>query len=62
MRPLLPVLAAGGTFAGSAVIGLFVGVLVAQRSEEPLWAVAGLMGGAALGALSALALLAKAMR
>jgi hypothetical protein len=62
MKPLLPVLAAGGTFAGSAVIGLFIGVLVAQRSEEPLWAVAGLMVGAALGAVSALALLVKAMR
>jgi hypothetical protein len=62
MRSLLPVLAAGGTFAGSAVIGLFIGVLVAQRSEEPLWAVAGLMVGAALGAVSALALLVKAMR
>jgi hypothetical protein len=62
MKPVLPVLAAGGTFAGSAVIGLFVGVLIAQRSEEPLWAVAGLMVGAALGAVSALALLVKAMR
>ncbi len=62
MRPLLPVLAAGGTFAGSAVIGLFVGVLAAQRSEEPLWAVAGLMAGAALGAVCALGLLVRAMR
>jgi hypothetical protein len=62
MRPLLPVLAAGGTFAASAVIGLFIGVLVAQRSEQPLWAVAGLMVGAALGVVSALALLLKAMR
>jgi hypothetical protein len=62
MRPLLPVLAAGGTFAGSAVIGLFVGVLIAQRSEEPLWAVAGLMVGAALGGVCALGLLVRAMR
>lgn len=62
MRPLLPVLAAGGTFAGSAVIGLFVGVLIAQRSEEPLWALAGLMAGAALGGISALVLLVRAMR
>lgn len=62
MRPLLPLMAAGGSFAASAVIGLVVGVLVAQRRDEPLWALAGLMIGAGIGACSALALIVRAMR
>lgn len=62
MRPLLPLAAAGGTFAASAIVGLVVGVLIAQRREEPLWALAGLMVGAGVGACSALALLVKSMR
>lgn len=62
MKPLLPLMAAGGSFAAAAVIGLAVGVVVAQRHDEPLWALAGLMLGAAIGVCSALALLVKAMR
>jgi hypothetical protein len=62
VRPLLPVFAAGGTFAGAAVIGLFLGVLVAQRRNEPLWAVAGLIVGSGIGAYCALRLLVNSLR
>ncbi|MGC1380726.1 MAG: hypothetical protein WA814_06845 [Candidatus Baltobacteraceae bacterium] len=62
MRSLLPVLAAGGTFAGAAVLGLLVGALAAQRFDAPLAAPAGLVIGAALGTYGALRLLARAMR
>lgn len=62
MKSLLPVLLAGGTFAGAAVIGLFAGVLAAARSGEPLLAPAGLMLGAAIGGYSALRLLLASVR
>jgi hypothetical protein len=62
MRSLLPVLAAGGTFAGAAVIGLLGGVLVAQRTGEPLAAPVGLVIGAGIGTYGALRLLARVMR
>lgn len=62
MRSLLPVIAAGSAFAGAAVIGLACGVFVAGRRGEPLYAPAGLVLGAALGAYSAFRILLKAMR
>lgn len=62
MRPLLPVLAAGGTFAAATVIGLVVGIVVAQQRDQPLWALAGLMLGAGIGGYSALRLVFKALR
>ena len=62
MKTLLPVIAAGGTFAGAAVIGLAIGVLLAGRRAEPLLAPIGLLLGAAVGAYSALRILAKSMR
>jgi len=62
VKTLLPVIAAGSAFAGAAVLGLLAGVLVASRRGEPLWAPAGLMLGAAVGAYSAFRMLAKSMR
>jgi CHASE2 domain-containing sensor protein len=62
VRPLLPVLAAGGTFAAATVVGLVVGIVVAERRDQPLWALAGLMLGAGIGAYSALRLVLKALR
>ncbi len=62
MKPLLPVLAAGGTFAAAAVIGLIAGALAAGRSGEPLLAPAGLMLGAAIGGYSAVRLLFRSIR
>lgn len=62
MRSLLPVLAAGGTFAAAATIGLAAGVLVASRTNQSLWVPGGLLVGAALGGYSALRLLARSIR
>lgn len=55
------VLAAGSTFAGVALVGLLVGVLVGQRTAEPLWAFAGLMIGLGLGGYSAVRLLMRSI-
>jgi len=62
VKSLLPVVAAGSAFAAAAVVGLAFGVLVASRRGEPLWAPAGLMLGAAVGAYSAFRVLLKTMR
>jgi hypothetical protein len=61
VKPFLPVLLAGGSFAGSAVLGLLLGVLAAQRFSHPLLAPAGLLLGALAGGYSAFRLLAKSM-
>ncbi len=55
------VLAAGSTFAGVALAGLLVGILVGQRTAQPLWAFAGLMIGLGLGGYSAVRLLMRSI-
>lgn len=62
MKPLLPVLVAGGTFAAAAILGLLTGVVVAGRAGEPLLVPAGLMLGAAIGGYSALRMLLRSMQ
>jgi hypothetical protein len=62
VKTLLPLVAAGGTFAGAAVLGLLAEICVANRSGEPLLAPAGLILGALLGGYSAFRLLARAMQ
>lgn len=62
MKPLVPVLAAGSTFAGLALSGLGLGAWAGQRWGHPLWALAGLFAGLALGCYAALRLLQRSMR
>ena len=62
MKQILPVLAAGGTFAAAAVLGLLVGIVAAGRSGKPILVPAGLLLGAALGGYSALRLLLRSMQ
>jgi outer membrane lipoprotein SlyB len=62
VKTLLPLVAAGGTFAGAAVLGLLAGILIGDRRGEPLLAPAGLILGALIGGYSAFRLLARAMR
>jgi hypothetical protein len=62
VKPLLPVLVAGGTFAAAAVLGLCCGVVAAGRTDQPVLAPVGLMLGAAIGAYSALRLLVRSLR
>jgi hypothetical protein len=62
VKPLLPLIAAGGTFAAAAIVGLLIGVAFAGRRGEPLFAPIGLLLGAAVGAYSAVRVLSKSMR
>jgi hypothetical protein len=62
VKPLLPVLAAGATFAGAAILGLFVGVIAAAHAVAPLYVPVGLLLGAAVGGYCAIRLLVRSMR
>ncbi|MFY9665384.1 MAG: hypothetical protein WAL67_08850 [Candidatus Cybelea sp.] len=62
MKPLLPVLVAGGTFAGAAIIGLLGGIVAGRHFNQPLLVPAGLLLGAAVGGLSALRLIVRSIR
>ncbi len=57
----MPVLAAGGTFALTAVAGLLVGAWLAARMRSPVLAVAGFALGMALGGYSAYRLLTRSI-
>ena len=61
MKPLLPVLAAGGTFAAAAIFGLLAGIWMAGRSRDPILAAVGLFAGLALGGYSAYRLLLRSI-
>jgi hypothetical protein len=61
VKALLPVLFAGGSFAGAAIVGLLLGVVAAGRLGVPLLAPGGLMLGLIAGGYGALRLLAKSM-
>jgi hypothetical protein len=61
MKPLLPVLGAGGALAGAAVAGLLAGMWLAERAKVPILAAAGLFAGLALGGYSAYRLLLRSM-
>jgi hypothetical protein len=62
VKQLLPVLAAGGTFAAAAVVGLLCGVIASEKWRLPFLAPLGLGLGAAIGAYSAFRLLARSMQ
>jgi hypothetical protein len=61
VKPLLPVLGAGGTFAGTTVAGLLAGVWLAERLRLPILAAAGLFAGLALGGYTAYRMLLRSM-
>jgi hypothetical protein len=61
MKTIVPVLTAGGAFAAAALAGLLLGVLVGQRTGQPLWAFAGLMIGLGLGGFGAVRLLMRSI-
>jgi hypothetical protein len=61
VKAVLPVLFAGGSFAGAAILGLLAGVVASQRLGVPLLAPAGLMLGLIAGGYGAFRLLAKSM-
>lgn len=57
MKEALPVIAAGGTFAGATLAGLLIGIFVGSRTGSPAWAFVGLVAGLALGGYGAARLL-----
>lgn len=61
MKPLLPVLGAGGTFAAATLAGLYAGVLLGERTKVPALVAAGLFAGLALGGYSAYRLLLRSV-
>jgi hypothetical protein len=61
VKAFLPVLAAGGSFAGAAILGLIVGVAAAERLDAPLLTPGGLLLGLIAGGYGAFRLLAKSM-
>jgi hypothetical protein len=61
VRAVLPVLFAGGSFAGAAILGLLLGIVATQRLNAPLLTPAGLALGLIGGGYAALRLLAKSM-
>jgi hypothetical protein len=61
VKGVVPVLAAGGTFAGLALAGLGAGILLSQHTGRPLWVFGGLMAGLALGGYGAVRLLVRSV-
>lgn len=57
MKDALPILAAGGTFVGGALIGLIAGIVLSGRLGSPLLVVVGLFAGMAVGGYGAVRLL-----
>jgi uncharacterized protein YneF (UPF0154 family) len=61
VKPLLPVVSAGGTFAISALAGMLLGIWIAGKSGRPLWVLGGLLAGMAAGAYAAARLLLRSL-
>ncbi|MHB8147537.1 MAG: hypothetical protein ACYDGM_09820 [Vulcanimicrobiaceae bacterium] len=53
---MLPIVAAGGSFAGSSVVGVLAGIALAGRTGQQLWVLGGLLLGMAVGAYAAIRL------
>lgn len=60
MKEALPVIAAGGAFAGTTLVALAAGVVAAAHTGNQLWAFAGLVAGIGLGGYAAARLLFRA--
>jgi hypothetical protein len=61
MKAVMPVLAAGGTFAMTTLAGLILGIWLGGRTGQGWWVVAGLFGGLAVGGYSAYRLLLRSL-
>jgi hypothetical protein len=59
---MLPLLAAGSTFALCVLLGMALGIWVGHRSGQPLWVLGGLGLGFALGGYSAIRLLQRSLQ
>lgn len=61
MKGLVPVLGAGGIFAGCALGGLLAGIAIGRWTGQALWTIGGLFAGIAVGGYSAVRLLMRSM-
>jgi len=61
MKSVLPVIGAGGVFAGGTLAGLVLGIWLGRQVGQPLWVFAGLLAGLAIGGYSAFRLLLRSM-
>lgn len=61
MRSLVPLLGAGGAFAGATLAGLCVGILLGSRTGSAIWVLVGLFAGMGLGGYSAYRLLLRSL-
>lgn len=58
---VVPVIAAGGTFAMTTLAGLAAGIWIGSRTGQGLWALAGLFAGLAVGGYTAYRLLMRSL-
>ncbi|HEU5480864.1 MAG TPA: AtpZ/AtpI family protein [Candidatus Tumulicola sp.] len=61
MNGVVPVLAAGGTFAIAVLAGLMAGIWLGRLTGHELWVAGGLFAGMAVGGYSAVRLLLRSM-
>jgi hypothetical protein len=61
VNAVVPVLAAGGTFAAATLMGLLAGVWIGRATGQPLWAIGGFVAGLLLGGYSAFRLLLRSL-
>lgn len=61
MKELAPIIGAGGSFAGCAVVGLLLGIAVAGRTGSQGWVFGGLALGIVVGGYSAFRLLRRSI-
>jgi hypothetical protein len=61
MRSLVPLLGAGGAFAGATLAGLGAGILLGSHAGNAIWVLVGLFAGMGLGGYSAYRLLLRSL-
>lgn len=61
MKGALAVVAAGGTFAGTVIVAIVIGVVLDRRLGTSYWVLVLFFAGLALGAYSAWRLVAQAL-
>jgi hypothetical protein len=59
MKDALPILTAGGTFMGCALLGLGAGIFVAAKTGNQLWVFGGLFIGLGVGGYSVVRMLLR---
>jgi hypothetical protein len=59
VKDAFPILVAGSTFAGSALLGLLAGIILGSRTGNQLWVLGGLLAGLGIGGYGAARLLLR---